>query len=87
MFTPNFYLDLLQTTKRGLTNKIFTDPTINKACHSFMAAQLELAKTITNNYIDLTAYSVESMSRVFYPKTVEETETKATSKVTKKTTA
>lgn len=73
MFTPTFYIELLQTTKKSLTDKLITDPVVNKACHSFMDAQLALGKTMTNNLVELTEYSVKSMTKAFYPKTVEAT--------------
>ncbi len=68
MFTPDFYIDLLQTTKRTMTNQVYKDETLNKAANDFISAQTAFAKMLLNNTLTLTQYSVESISKVFYPK-------------------
>ena len=73
MFTPEFYIDLVQSTKRQLTNQVYKDDTLNKAANDFITAQTVFAKMLAKNYIDLSTYSVESISKVFYPQVEEKT--------------
>jgi hypothetical protein len=76
MFTPEFYIDSFQSTKRMLTNKVITDATLNKAANDFITAQTTFAKMLAKNYIDLSTYSVDAISKVMFPKK-EETTVKA----------
>jgi hypothetical protein len=69
MFTPEFYIDLFQDGKRQLTNKVIKDDVLNKAANDFITAQTAFAKMLSKNFIDLSTYSVESISKVLYPKT------------------
>jgi hypothetical protein len=71
MFTPEFFIDSFQSTKRMLTNKVITDPTLNKAAHNYIDAQTAFAKMLTANTLDLAKYSVESVSKVLFPKKEE----------------
>jgi hypothetical protein len=68
MFTPDFYIDLFQTSKKMVTNEIYKDAVLNKACHSFIDAQTAFAKMLAKNTIDITAHSVDSYTRIFFPK-------------------
>jgi hypothetical protein len=76
MFTPEFYIDSFQSTKRMLTNQVFKDPTLNKAAHNYIDAQTAFAKMLTANTVDMAKYSVDSVSKVLFPKK-EEKATKA----------
>jgi hypothetical protein len=76
MFTPDFYIDSFQSTKKILTNQVFKDPTLNKAAHNYIDAQTAFAKMLTSNTVDMAKYSVESVSKVLFPKK-EEKATKA----------
>jgi len=71
MFTPHFYIDSFQTTKKIITDQIFKDPSLNKAAHAYIDAQTQFAKMAVNNTIDMTKYSVESVSKVLFPKKAE----------------
>ena len=73
MFTPDFYIDSFQSTKRMLTNQVYKDETLNKAAHAFIDAQTAFAKMLTKNALDLATYSVDSISKVFYPQVEEKT--------------
>ena len=68
MFTPHFYIDSFQNTKKVITNAVFTDKTLNKAAHAYIDAQTAFAKVLANNTIEMTRYSVESVSKVLFPK-------------------
>ena len=80
MFTPEFYIDSFQSTKRMLTNKVYTDPTLNKAANDFITAQTAFAKMLAKNYIDLSTYSVEAISKVMFPKKEETVKAKTAKK-------
>jgi hypothetical protein len=71
MFAPYLtleaHIDAFQTTKRGLTDKIITDPTLNKAAHEYINAQTAFAKMLVKNFTDLTKYSVDSYSSKLFP--------------------
>lgn len=73
MFTPSFFIDTIQDTKRIVTNHVFKDPTLNKAANDYITAQTAFAKMLVNNSIDLTKYSVDSISRVLFPQSAEVT--------------
>jgi hypothetical protein len=71
MFAPYLtleaHIDAFQTTKRGLTDKIITDPTLNKAAHDFINAQTVFAKMLAKNFADLAKYSVDSYANKAFP--------------------
>lgn len=68
MFTPNFFIETFQGTKKAITNEVFKDPTLNKAAHAYIDAQTAFAKVLVNNAIEMTRYSVDSLSTVLFPK-------------------
>ena len=71
MFAPYFtleaHIEAFQTTKRGLTDKVITDPTLNKAAHEYINAQTAFAKMLVKNFTDLTKYSVDSYTSKAFP--------------------
>lgn len=71
MFSPDFYIDAFQETKRVVTNQIFKDATLNKAANDYINAQTAFAKMLSHNFIDLSKYSVESISKVLFPQTAD----------------
>jgi hypothetical protein len=66
-FTPDFYIDTLQTTKKNITNKIITDKTLNKAANDYIDAQTAFAKMLSKNATDIAKYSVDSLGDKFFP--------------------
>jgi len=68
MFTPHFFIDSFQSTKKIVADQIFKDPALNKAAHAYIEAQTQFAKMAVNNTIDMAKYSVESVSKVLFPK-------------------
>ena len=80
MFAPEFYIDLFQSTKRQLTNKVYHDEVLNKASNSFIDAQTVFAKMLAKNYIDLATYSADSISKVMFPKKEETVKAKTAKK-------
>lgn len=73
MFSPDFFIDTFQETKRAVTNQVIKDPTLNKAAQDYINAQTAFAKMLTRNAVDLTKYSVDSISKVLFPQPVEVT--------------
>jgi len=80
MFTPDFYIEQFQSTKRMLTNQVFKDDTLNKACNAFIDAQTAFAKMLTKNFIDISAHSADAMSKAFFPKQEESVKAKTAKK-------
>ncbi len=68
MFTPEFFIDTFQGVKKSITNTVFKDVTLNKAAHAYIDAQTAFAKVLANNTIEMTRYSVDSVSKVLFPK-------------------
>ena len=68
MFTPHFYIESLQNTKKVVADQIFKDPSLNKAAHAYIDAQTQFAKMAINNTIEVAKYSVESVSKYLFPK-------------------
>ena len=67
LFTPDFYIDSLQNTKRNITNKVITDQTLNKAANDYINAQTAFAKMLSKNATDIAKYSVDSLGDKFFP--------------------
>ena len=68
MFSPSFYIESFQNTKKIVTNQIFKDSTLNKAAHAYIDAQTKFALVLADNTVELAKYSVESLSKVMFPK-------------------
>lgn len=68
MFSPHFYIDSFQNTKKIVADQIFKDPALNKAAHAYIDAQTQFAKMAINNTIDMAKYSVDSVSKYLFPK-------------------
>jgi hypothetical protein len=68
MLSPHFIIDTFQSTKKVITNQIFTDKTLNKAANDYIDAQTAFAKMLVNNTIDMTKYSVDTVSSYWFPK-------------------
>ena len=83
-FTLEAQIDAFQTTKRGLTDKVITDPTLNKAAHEYIDAQTAFAKMLAKNFTDLAKYSVDSYASKVFP---QEKAVKAETARAKKATA
>ena len=82
MFAPYLtleaHIEAFQETKRGLTDKIITDPTLNKAAHDYIEAQTEFAKMLAHNFTDIAKYSMDAISDKWFPKNEEVVEAETT---------
>lgn len=70
-YSPDFFIDTVQTMKRVMTDQVYKDKTLNKAANDYITAQTQFAKMLIHNTIDITTYSVESLSKYFFPKQEE----------------
>lgn len=68
MFSPQFFVDTFQNTKKVVADQIFKDPALNKAAHAYIDAQTQFAKMAINNTIEMAKYSVDSISKHWFPK-------------------
>ena len=68
MFTLSFYIDSFQSLKHSFTDKVITDPTLNKAANAFIDAQTAWAKMVVNNSTDITKYYFDKQAELLYPK-------------------
>ena len=76
--TLDAHIEAFQETKRGLTDKIITDPTLNKAAHDYIDAQTEFAKMLAHNFTDIAKYSMDSIAGKWFPKNEEVVEARTT---------
>jgi hypothetical protein len=74
--TLDAHIEAFQETKRGLTDKIITDPTLNKAAHEYIDAQTQFAKMLSHNFTDIAKYSMDSIASKWFPQK-EEVQAKA----------
>lgn len=71
MFTPNFYIDSFQSLKHDFTDKVITDPILNKAANSFIDAQTAWAKMVVENATAVTKYVLEKQAKAMFPEQKE----------------
>jgi hypothetical protein len=67
MFTPDFYIEMFQSSKRMATNQVFKDERLNKIANDFIDAQTVFAKMLAKNTIEMLSYTVDSMNKTIYP--------------------
>ena len=63
MFTPEFYIDLIQSSKMMATNQIYKDERLNKVANDFIDAQTVFAKMLAKNTIEMLSYTADSISK------------------------
>jgi len=67
MFTPEFYIDSFQSLKHSFTNKVITDPILNKAANAFIDAQTDWAKMVVLNTTNIAKYMADQQTEVLFP--------------------
>lgn len=72
MFTPDFYIEMFQSSKRMATNQVFKDERLNKIANDFIDAQTVFAKMLAKNTIEMLSYTVDSMNKTIYPQGEDE---------------
>jgi hypothetical protein len=59
MFTPQFFIDSIQSTKRGVFKQIIKDPELQRVADRYIDAQTEFANMLVTNTIAVARYSFE----------------------------
>lgn len=62
IYSPEFYIDSFQNTKKLVTDKVITDKTLNKAAHSYIDAQTAFAKVLVNNTLDIAKVVADNVT-------------------------
>lgn len=70
MFSPEFFIDTIQSAKKSVFNRMITDPELRAASDRFINTQSDFAKMLVTNTIDLARYSLDK----FCPKNKENVE-------------
>ena len=63
MFTPEFFIDTIQSTKQTVFNRIIQDEELRRVADRYLQAQTDFAKMMVRNTIDMAKYSVDSVFR------------------------
>ncbi len=69
--TADYAIDTFQGVKKGFTDKVITDKTLNKAAHDYINAQTAFAKMLAHNAVDISKYSADSITNVWLPTKAE----------------
>ena len=72
MFTPQFFIDTVQSTKRGVFKQVIKDPELQRVADRYLDAQTEFATMIVNNTIDMARYSFDRLSACWFAKEQEQ---------------
>ena len=63
MFSPDSFIETVQSFKKTVFNKLVQDEELQKVAARYVDTQTEFAKMLVHNAIDLTKYSMDK----FYP--------------------
>jgi len=67
MYSLESYVDVFQQTKKKVTDKVITDPNLNKAAHNFIDAQTIFAKMLIANTQDMAKYAFDNHTSFWMP--------------------
>jgi hypothetical protein len=68
MYTPEFFIDSFQNTKKAFTDAVIKDATLNKAAHAYIDAQTAFAKVLVTNTTEIGRYAAGQVSSVLFAK-------------------
>jgi hypothetical protein len=68
MFTPQFFIDTIQNTKRGVFKTIVRDPELQRVADRYLDAQTEFANMLVTNTIAVARYSFEKATECVFSK-------------------
>lgn len=71
MFTPDFFIDSFQSTKKVVFNQIIADKTLQKAAAEYVDAQSQFAKMLVHNTISVAKYSADAITKCWFPREME----------------
>jgi hypothetical protein len=59
MVSPNFFIDIFQSTKKGVFKQIVSNPELQRVADRYVDAQTEFAKMLVTNTIDIAKFSLD----------------------------
>jgi len=68
MFTPQFFIDSIQSTKRGVFKQIIRDPELQRLADRYIDAQTDFANMLVTNTIAMARYSFEKSTECAFSK-------------------
>ena len=68
MFTPHFFIDTLQSTKKTVFNSIVKDQQLQQIATNYVDAQTVFAKMLVDNTISVATHSFDSLKNYWFPK-------------------
>jgi hypothetical protein len=68
MLTPQFFIDTIQSTKRGVFKQIVKDPELQRVADRYLDAQTEFANMLVKNTIDVARYSFDQFTNCVWSK-------------------
>jgi hypothetical protein len=81
MFTPQFFIDTFQSTKKGIFKQIVQDQELQRVADRYIDAQTDFAKMLVTNTIDIAKFSFDKVTECVFAK--KEQASKAPYKVEK----
>jgi hypothetical protein len=68
MFTPNFYIDQFQATKKIVADQIFKDqPELRDVAINYVDSQTQFAKMIVDNTVAVNKFFWDNVTSLGYP--------------------
>jgi hypothetical protein len=68
MFTPQFFIDTIQSTKKGVFKQIIQDPELQRVADRYINAQTDFANMLVKNTIDVAKYSFDKATECVFSK-------------------
>jgi len=68
MFTPQFFIDTIQSTKKGIFKQIVQDPDLQRVADRYIDAQTDFAKMLVTNTVDIAKFSFEKATECVFSK-------------------
>lgn len=63
----SFYIDMLQSSKKTMTDAIIKDKALNKFAHEYIDTQTAFAKRMVKNAQDMMEHFVSTQSHTWFP--------------------
>lgn len=65
MFTPEFFIDTFQNTKKSIFRRMTDDKQLHEIADRYIDTQTQFAKMLVSNFIDVTKYSLNKITECF----------------------
>jgi hypothetical protein len=66
MFTPRFFIDTFQNTKRSVFKQIVKDPDLQRMADRYLDAQTEFAVMVVDNTIASAKFSFDKLTSCWF---------------------